>query len=395
MTRSARPSFSTAGALLVTVAVLLVTLACTLTVEHEPASRDARRDLADQVDELARAFIDAGRTAGISVAVARDGRRTIAKGYGLADLENDVETTAATVYRIGSITKQFTAAGIMRLIEQDKLALDTDLATLLPDFPTEGHTVTVEQLLNHTSGIPSYTGLDEFWEVARLDLGHDELLALVNEPEFDFAPGAEFRYNNTGYYLLGMIIERIEGRDYATWVREELFEPLGLEATFYCGEREIIPHRAEGYERVDGELVNDEMLSMRLPYAAGALCSTVGDLIAWQRALAGGEVVSPASYEAMTTPRALADGSTLDYGFGLAVRELEGHRVIAHGGGINGFVSMLARYPDDGLDVVVLTNTGGPVAAELAEQVARAALGLEIPPTDGPTDGDQESDDGD
>lgn len=365
-------------------ALLLTMLAavsgCSLTVEHEPARSDRRSDLEIQVDGLAQAYLDAGETAGISVGIARDGRTLLAKGYGLADIENDVPATAETVYRIGSITKQFTAAAILRLVEQEELSLDSDLATLLPDFPTEGHTVTVEQLLNHTSGIPSYTSLgDPFWAVSRLDLSHDELLALVNEPSFDFAPGAEWRYNNTGYYLLGLILERLTERDYATLMREEIFAPLGLDATTYCGEREIIPHRAEGYDRVDGQLLNDEMLSMNLPYAAGALCSTVGDLIAWQQALAGGEVVSAGSYEAMITPRALADGSPLTYGFGLGVGELEGHARISHGGGINGFVSMLARYPDDDLDVVVLTNTGGPVASKLAEQVARAALGLEIP----------------
>ena len=295
--------------------VLLLALAsfaaCTVSVEHEGAGRnrsDASAGLEKSVDELARAFIDSGQAAGISLAVAREGELLMARGYGLADVENDVPATAATVYRIGSITKQFTAAAIMRLIEQGELTLGTELAAVLPEVDTEGHTVTVEQLLNHTSGIPSYTGLGEaFWSVSRLDLSHQQLLELVDVPEFDFAPGAEWRYNNTGYYLLGMIIESADGRDYGAWVGDELFTPLGLDSTTYCGERQIIPHRAEGYELVEGELLNDDMLSMRLPYAAGALCSTVGDLIAWQQSLAAGEVVSSDSYAAMTTPGALAE----------------------------------------------------------------------------------------
>lgn len=203
-------------------------------------------------------------------------------------------------------------------------------------------------------------------------------MGLVSSKPFDFAPGEQYLYNNSGYYLLGMIIEQVTGESYRAYMQTDVFDRLGLAATTYCDERRIIKHRAEGYEHEDGELVNDEFLSMDQPFAAGALCSDVLDLLKWQRALEHGEVVSEASYRQMTTPGALIDGTRLEYGFGLSLGELEGHRRVRHGGGINGFRTMLARYPDDDLSIVVLTNTPGPTAGRVAERIARLVLGLEI-----------------
>lgn len=358
--------------------LLLLLTACTVVVDGGTPERAAERDerLAT-IDRWAEEAVEAGRAAGISLAVERGGERLLARGYGHADLENDVVAGEQTVHRIGSITKQFTAAMVMQLVEAGEVELDAEIGRYA-DFPTGDHTVTVRHLLNHTSGIPSYTSLGEvFWSQSRLDLTHDELLGLVRELPFDFEPGREWRYNNSGYYLLGVLIERVTGKGYAEVVQEHIFDPVGLEDTTYCGERELIANRAEGYELVDGELLNDQPLSMDTPFAAGALCSTVLDLLAWQRALASGEVVSPESYELMTTSGATAEGP-YGYGFGLSVSELEGHRKISHGGGINGFVSMLARYPDEDLGIAVLVNTPGPTASQLEERIARLMLGLEI-----------------
>ena len=327
-------------------ASLLLLSACALSVEHE--ERGARiSDLEVQVDHWAQAALDEGVVAGISVAVEHDGELLVAKGYGMADLEQDVAASKNTVYRIGSITKQFTAAAIMQLVEAGQVRLDAPIQEYV-DFPTGDHEVTVEQLLHHTSGIKSYTGLGEEWtRTVPLDIAHDELLGMVVDKPFDFSPGEEWRYNNSGYYLLGVIVENVTNGTYPDYVEQTLAAPLGLERTTYCDEKRLIPGRAEGYELEEGELVNDDSISMTQPFAAGSLCSTVLDLLRWQAALESGEVVSDDSYAQMTTEGLLNDGESTGYGYGLGVGELDGHLRVSHGGGINGFVTHLASYPDD------------------------------------------------
>jgi CubicO group peptidase (beta-lactamase class C family) len=343
-----------------------------------PARAQDTRALVRYVDSVANAAVAGRRTAGVSVAIVKNGRTVLAKGYGFADLENDVPATAETVYRIGSVTKQFTSAAIMRLVEQGKVSLDDTLQKFLPSFPTQGNRVTVRHLLNHTSGIKSYTSLGPKWgRVMRLDLVPDSLVALFANEPFDFKPGDQWLYNNSGYFLLGMIIEKVSGKTYGQYLKDELFTPLGLKSTIYCDQAPLIKHRAQGYAlRPDSTFINAEPLSMTQPYAAGSLCSTVTDLAAWTLALSSGKVVSPASYKAMATPGTLNDGKPLSYGFGLGVGTLGGHRQVSHNGGINGFISELHHYPDDSLVTVVLTNTGALTAVQLERLIARRALGI-------------------
>jgi CubicO group peptidase (beta-lactamase class C family) len=333
--------------------------------------------LVSYVDSVANAAVAQHRTPGVSVAVVKRGRTVLAKGYGYADLENDIPATAETVYRIGSITKQFTSSAIMRLVEQGKLSLDDTLQKFLPTYDTKGNRVTVRHLLNHTSGIKSYTSLPAFGRVMRLDLPHDSLVALFASEPFDFKPGDRWLYDNSGYFLLGMIVEKVSGKPYGQYLQDEFFTPLGLKSTVYCDEAPLIKHRARGYAtKPGGQFANADPLSMALPYAAGSLCSTVTDLAAWTAALAGGKVVSPASYKQMTTPLTLNDGKPLTYGFGLGVGALRGHRQISHNGGINGFVSELHHYVDDSTVVVVLTNVGSRTAIDVEKLVAARAIGI-------------------
>jgi D-alanyl-D-alanine carboxypeptidase len=353
-----------------------------LLVAAPAAGAQDARALTRYVDSVALAAVTEHRTAGVSVAVAKNGRMLLSKGYGFADLENDVPATGETVYRIGSVTKQFTSAAIMRLVEQGKLSLDDTLQKFLPGFPSQGNRVTIRHLLNHTSGIRSYTGLGPKWaRTVRLDLPTDSMVALFANEPFDFKPGDAYRYNNSAYFLLGVIIEKLSGRTYGQYLQDEFFTPLGLKGTTYCDQAPIIKRRAQGYAlRPEGGFINAEPLSMTQPYAAGSLCSTVGDLVTWARALAGGKVVSPASYRLMTTPDTLNNGRPLTYGFGLSLGTLGGHKQVSHNGGINGFVSELHHYPDDSIITVVLTNTGALTAIQLEKQVARRALGIrELP----------------
>ncbi len=336
--------------------------------------------LVRSVDSMARAMLASGPVAGMSILVRRGSHTIVDKGYGLADVENGVAATPQSVYRIGSITKQFTAAAVMQLAEQGKLSLDDDITKYLPTLPVQGRHVLIRQLLNHTSGIKSYTGLGPRWfRLLPLELSPDSIVGLVAHEPFDFEPGTNWRYDNTGYVILGMLIEKASGQKYADYLRDHVTGPLGLSATVYCDERPIIPHRATGYEVESGKLVNDTPIHMSQPFAAGALCSTTGDLASWSRALAGGRVVSAASYARMSTPDTLTTGRRLAYGFGLGAGELEGHHVVSHGGGIPGFVSMLATYPADSLTVVVLVTTEGPAADLLAGRIARRALGIRAP----------------
>jgi len=344
------------------------------------AQQPDRATLAAKVDTIARAALAAERIPGLSIAVLRGADTVLLRGWGYADLEQRVPATPQTVYRIGSLTKQFTALAILQLAEQGRLSLDDSLQRFVPSFPTPGRRITIRQLLTHTSGIPSYTSIGRAWrEKMRLDLPHDSLLALVRDRAPDFAPGARWFYDNTGYYLLGMVIEAAAGQPYAQYLAQHLFGPLGLGGTTYCDTRRIIADRAQGYEVDSTGVVNADFISMTQPFAAGALCSTVRDLLTWQRALAGDRLLRPGGYAAMSTPGRLTNGTATGYGFGLGINTEDGHRHIGHGGGINGFSAMLSAYPDDSLIVVVLANSEDANTGRIAQRIARAAFGTAEP----------------
>ena len=360
--------------------VSVIATALCLTTPLASAQRPLCAGLQRTVDSLATEALAEGPMAGMSVAVLCGRDTVVMKGYGLADVENDVPATAHTVYRIGSITKQFTAAAVLQLAEQGKLSLDDSVGKHLPTIPSRWRGVPILQLLNHTSGIPSYTSAGPRWsDRMRLDMAHDSLIGIVGNDSMDFAAGSKWRYNNTGYYLLGMVVERLTGHSYTDFVRDRFATPLGLRATMYCDTRPIIKKRAQGYQvSPDQKLINADPIGMGQPFSAGALCSTVGDLVVWQRALAAGRVVKPVSYTAMTTPVGVAVGSA--YGYGLAADTLGGRKRVQHGGGINGFNSMLQYYPAESISIAVLGNTNGAWVDRVADNIARAALGLKLVP---------------
>lgn len=311
---------------------------------------------------------------GLSVAVARGDKLLLEQGLGIADLEFDAPADAQTMFRIGSVTKQFTAAAIMKLVERGRLALDDDLRKHLPSFDTGGRLVTIRQLLNHTSGVPSYTSRPKFMaEIAPLELTHEQLLATVQGVAFDFEPGKGWNYSNTGYYLLGMVIEAVDGRPYGQFLQEEFFTPLGLARTRYASERDIIRNRAQGYGLdAQGVRVNDAPISMAVPGAAGAISSTAGDLLRWQMALAGGRAVSAASYRQMTESSVPTTQGAVRYGFGLNISESGGRKTVSHAGGINGFNSVLTYLPGSALHVAVISNSETLPSAAVSNAIIAA-----------------------
>jgi CubicO group peptidase (beta-lactamase class C family) len=332
-------------------------------------------------DSLAQAFIADRGAPSVAIGLVRGHDTITMRAWGKADLEQDVAATPRSVYRIGSVTKQFTSAAVMQLVEQGKVKLDDSIATYLPTLPKPWRVVTVRQLLNHTSGIPSYTDIGPAWQRRwGEEMNADTLVALTANMPMWFAPGTNWRYDNSGYVVLGMLIEKVTGHSWGTDILERFFKPLGLDDTRNCVETPIVPRRVRGYDAAGNGWLNTSHLAMSQPFSAGALCSTVGDLAKWNRALNTGHVVSAASYALMTTPEGAAAAPR--YGFGLSRDTIAGRPMITHGGGINGFATGNAWIPSAELSITVLANSGSAHSDELLKQLARAALGapLEQPP---------------
>jgi len=349
-------------------AAVLVTIAC--------VNVYGQSGVTARIDAIVEAPIKSGKVAGASVAVVKGNDTIVQKGYGFADLELDVPTPPRATYEIGSITKQFTAASILLLVEQGKLSLEDELSKFLPDYPTQGNRVTIRRLLNHTSGIKGYTELPEFREFSVLKKPKEELVKIFSGKPFDFQPGEEMIYNNSAFFLLGLIIEKVSGKPYGDFVKEYLFDRVGMKDSYYCSEKAIHKNHAHGYDTERNTLVLKAYLDHSWPYAAGSLCSNTSDLVTWNKALHGGKVLKPESYREMTSPGVLSDGTKIRYGMGIGLSSIDGRKAISHGGGINGFLSESEYFPDDDLIIVVLLNTAGPVGPrDLSRDIAEAVLG--------------------
>jgi CubicO group peptidase (beta-lactamase class C family) len=318
---------------------------------------------------------------GAAVIVRKDGKTVFRKGYGLADLELGVTVAPDMIFRLGSITKQFTAVSVLMLAQDGKLGLRDEITKFLPDYPTQGRKITVEHLLTHTSGILSYTDIPEWLPLWRKDMTVKELVDLFKDKPMQFEPGASWAYNNSGYVLLGAIIEKVSGRTYADFVQERIFKPLGLKGSSYDDTERVVSRRVRGYQKGDGGFVNAPYLSMSQPYAAGSLMSTVDDLAVWSDAVFSGRLVRKEWLDRAFTPFALAGGESSGYGYGWFIGDFAGHRSIEHGGGINGFTSYELTLPEDKVFVAILTNSAveGRNPEPRAVEIAWLALGLAEP----------------
>lgn len=301
-----------------------------------------------------------GEVPGVAALVAQNGKIIYEKGFGYANLEHGVPFTPETKSRIGSVTKQFTAAAILKLQEMGKINVNDPLSKYMPDFP-RGEEVTIHHLLTHTSGIRSYTDKPDFMETAQLETSAEDLINSFKDDKYDFDPGTQWHYNNSGYFLLGHLIEKISGKAYGEFLREAFFEPLGMKNTGVYHNTDILKNEAAGYSFIDGNLQKATNWNMSRAGGAGNLYSTVGDLFLWNEAVFNGKVLSDESLEAAFTPVSLNDGSEASafgsgYGYGWSISEYRGLKQIAHSGGLHGFVTYLARFPEQNVTIAVLHN---------------------------------------
>ena len=323
--------------------------------------------------------------AGAAVLVAQNGKVLFQKGYGLADISAGTPITPQTKFRIGSITKQFTASAILKLQEQGKLSVGDKLAKFFPDFP-RGREVTLRHLLTHTSGIRSYTDMPGFIEKVTAPITPDKLIDSFKDEPYDFAPGKKWHYDNSGYFLLGMIVEKVSGKSYEQFLRENFFEPLKMNDTGVYRTGLALEHEALGYQFESGKFNKALNWDMSWAGAAGALYSTVEDLYRWNEAIFTGKALSDASLKAAWTPVLTEDDKKDDpevgYGFGWDIALVRGVRAISHGGGLNGFSTVLFRLPRQNFTVVVLENAlpgASPAPGELAHLVTEIYLGDSLP----------------
>jgi len=321
-----------------------------------------------RMDQVVQSYVNNQSFMG-SVLVARGSQVLLNKGYGSADLEWNIPNSPTTKFRLGSITKQFTAASILLLEQRGKLNINDPVKKYLPDAPAAWDKITVFHLLTHTSGIPSFTSFPDYAKLEPFPTTAEQLVARFKDKPLDFAPGEKWSYSNSGYVLLGYLMEKITGGSYEKFVSENIFVPLGMKDSGYDSNSAVIAHRASGYVHGTNGFENAGFIHMSVPHAAGALYSTTEDLLKWEQGLFGGKLLSAASLEKMTTP--FKD----NYACGLQVETKGGHKAIEHGGGIEGFNTELAYYPEDKMTVVVLGNVNGQAVVDIATKLAAMAHG--------------------
>jgi CubicO group peptidase (beta-lactamase class C family) len=357
-----------------TLATRLVVLTALSLFAAVSALAQEAAPIASKLDEYLSAAAKQGFTG--SALVARYGKVIFSKGYGMANAEWDIPNTPLTKFRLGSITKQFTAASILLLQERGKLGAQDPVCKFFDNCPESWKEITIHHLLTHTSGIPNYTNFPDWRKTMMIPVTMESLVARFKDKPLDFKPGEKMSYSNSGYVALGHIIEKVAGESYESFLQKNIFGPLQMSGSGYDSHDTIMKNRATGYSFRDGKRINSEYLDMTIPHAAGALYSTVEDLFAWNEALFSDKLLSAKSREAMMT----VDKN--DYAYGLAVTQQHNRKMVFHGGGINGFSTFLARFPEEKVTIVVLRNADyGAGPNKISQDLAAIVLGgkYEIP----------------
>ncbi len=330
-------------------------------LREKGAKTDLPMPSLEKLSDAVFAGVQSGETPGVSVLMARNGQIIYQKGFGYADVGNRVPVTPETKFRIGSITKQFIASAILRMQEEGKLSVEDKLSKFVPGFP-RGDEVTIRHLLTHTSGIRSYTGRPGFLKYVTMPVTPAALVDTIKSYPYDFNPGDRYLYNNSGFFLLGYIIEKISGLSLADYLEDSLFKPLGMNNTGVYTVTRLLENEAYGYDRDSMNIVKALNWDMTWAGGAGALYSTAQDLYTWNEAVFNGKVLSAESMAAAFTPVVLNSGEKIEYGFGWSLSDYRGSNFISHGGGLHGFLSYIARQPEEKTTVVVLCNSTQPPA---------------------------------
>ncbi len=334
---------------------------------------------AEQIDKLMKLHHEYGQFNG-SVLVAEKGKVIYKKGHGLANMEWDIPNQPDTKHRLGSITKQFTSMLIMQLVEEGKLKLDVPITTYLKDYPkSTGEKITIHHLLTHTAGIPNYTSFPNFFnDHMRNPYTPDEFVEVFKDSTLQFTPGEKFAYSNSGYFLLGVIIEKVSGKTYEQMLQKNIFTPLKMNNTGYDHHSTILKNRATGYSKFGTSYTNSAYLNMSIPYAAGAMYSTVEDLYLWDQALYTDQLISKKFKDLIFTPDA-SGKSGYGYGWGISYQPLgksnDSIQVIGHGGGINGFNTIISRIPSDKHLIVLFNNTGRTDLGKMSKSIRNILYG--------------------
>ena len=343
-----------------------------------PCATAAQDVPVDRIDSYVQGEMTRQQIPGLAIAVVRDGKVALAKGYGLANVEHQVAVKPDTVFQSGSVGKQFTATAVMLLVEQGKLSLDDRITKYLPEGVPRWNAIRVRHLLSHTGGTTDYPPNFDF----RRDYTEGALVKRAAAIPLAFAPGTKWSYSNIGYLLLGVMIHRITGQFYGDFLKEKIFEPLGMTTTRIISEADIVPNRAAGYRLAKGELKNQEWVSPTLNTTAdGSLYLSVLDLAKWDASLYTERILRADSLKQMWTPVTLRSGKTHPYGFGWSLGEIRGHRIVEHGGAWQGFKSAIVRFPDDRLTVLLLANLAQTDPSKLAHGLA-AVLDPALAPLD-------------
>ena len=325
------------------------------------------QDAAKRIDEFIAAEMARQKIPGVSLAVVEDGKPLIVKGYGFANLEHRVPVKPETIFQSGSVGKQFTATAVMMLVEDGKINLDEKISKYLGDVPDAWKDITIRHLLSHTGGMTDYPQDFDF----RRDYTEDEVLAKAKTVPVASKPGERWAYSNLGYVTLGIIVSKVTGKFYGEFLQERIFKPLGMTTARIINEADIIPNRAAGYRLVKGEPKNHEWVSSTINTTAdGSLYLTALDMIKWDEGLANGKLLKKTSLDEMWTPIKLNNGKTHPYGFGWALRKVNSHPVIEHGGAWQGFKAHIARFPENKLTVIVFANLIQANQGKLANGVA-------------------------
>lgn len=328
------------------------------------------KGLESRIDTLIlELFSDSTQPGGVFL-VSRKGEEIYKKAFGMANIELNVKMDIDNVFQIGSMTKQFTAVSILILEEQGKLRVNDPVSKFLPDFPN-GKNITISHLLSHTSGIKNYTKMKSISEIATRTMNPEEVVNFFKDEPVKFSPGEKFKYNNSGYVLLGYLIELVSGESYEQFIQRNIFDKLGMKNSYYASDRVVIKNRAYGYHKKTDGFVNKKSISFSIPYAAGALMSTLDDMLKWQNALSSNLILNRESLAKAFTKKSLDNGTLINYGYGWHLKNMDGIQSREHGGSIFGFKSMGVYLPDSGIYVLGFSNCDCHSPTKIARALAK------------------------